>query len=364
MRARGTELKELEGALRVVFPEGEIRLLSGDESGRASGHRADAEVMMGPIRLAVELSKSGSRPQLREAIERVRTLCTDGSTCAPMLASSYFSPSNQQYLRDEGIAFVDSAGNAWLMAPGIHVDRRGFANPWREEREQRDLFSDKASLVLRVLMMQRAPLGIRQIADIVADRGRGAFLSPGYVSKIVAELERRGYAGRRDDKVVLRHGRDLLSEWVVSYRKHARPTGGAYFMPSEDAESAMPRVAAILDAAGVGYVFSGHAGASLVDRHASFDVVDVHVEDRAAAGDALVRSGARQVERGGNINLVEPYYRVAAFYEYQVPRGSMRAASDIQLYLDLHDYPVRGREQADHLYERRLRSWIERDDEL
>jgi hypothetical protein len=29
--------------------------------------------------------------------------------------------------------------------------------------------------------------------------------------------------------------------------------------------------------------------------------------------------------------------------------------SDIQLYLDLHGYPVRGREQAEHLYDRRLK---------
>lgn len=364
MSAISIELKDLKDALRDVLPEGEIRLLSADGGGSASGHRPDAEVRLGPIRLAVELSRSRSRPRLREAIQRVRTLCSGESSCVPMLASSYFSPSNQQYLRDEGVAFVDFAGNAWLVAPGIHIDRRGFANLQREEREQRDLFSDKASLVLRVLMMERAPLGIRQIADIVGARGEGVFLSPGYVSKIVAELERRGYAGRRDDKVVLRHGRDLLSEWVVSYRRHRKPGSGSYFMPAEDVESAMPRVAAVLSAADVDYVFSGHAGASLVDRHASFDVADVNVKDRVEAGEALVRGGARRVERGGNINLVEPYYRAAAFYGYQVPKGEMKVASDIQLYLDLYDYPVRGREQADHLYERRLRSWVERDDDL
>lgn len=74
--------------------------------------------------------------------------------------------------------------------------------------------------------------------------------------------------------------------------------------------------------------------------------------------------GARRVERGGNINVSLPYYRVSAFYDAQMPKGSARTASDIQLYLDLYDFPVRGREQAEHLYERRLRPMIEQGDQL
>ena len=33
--------------------------------------------------------------------------------------------------------------------------------------------------------------------------------------------------------------------------------------------------------------------------------------------------------------------------------------SDLQLYLDLHNYPIRGLEQAEHLYEKRLKPIIE-----
>ena len=64
------------------------------------------------------------------------------------------------------------------------------------------------------------------------------------------------------------------------------------------------------------------------------------------------------------MNVAEPYYRVSAFFDDQVPKGGMSAASDIQLYLDLYDYPVRGREQAEHLYDRRLRPLLERGDAL
>jgi hypothetical protein len=40
-------------------------------------------------------------------------------------------------------------------------------------------------------------------------------------------------------------------------------------------------------------------------------------------------------------------------------RGILRDSEDLQLYLDLHSYPIRGLEQAEHLYEKRLKRIIE-----
>jgi hypothetical protein len=73
--------------------------------------------------------------------------------------------------------------------------------------------------------------------------------------------------------------------------------------------------------------------------------------------------GARVAERGGNLRLRVPYYRFSAFYGKHLV-GGLWVASDIQLYLDLYDYPVRGREQAEHLYDRRLRAGFEAKDAL
>ena len=48
-----------------------------------------------------------------------------------------------------------------------------------------------------------------------------------------------------------------------------------------------------------------------------------------------------------------PYYRVSAFFDRQEASG-LPVVSDLQLYLDLYDYPLRGREQAEQILERRL----------
>ena len=364
MPVNSDDIRELDRALQGVFPGSQIRLIAAKSGERVSAVQADVDISAGSMRLRIEVLRVSGRARLLDAVELLRLEQGNGSDSVPVLASPYISAANQQLLRDMQMSFIDFAGNAWILAPGVHVDRRGFDNPRREERDQRDLFSDKASLVLRVLLNERAPVGVRRIAEIASSQDADIRLSPGYVSKIVAELERRGYAGRRGEKIVLRRSEELISDWIVAYRAHKRPSVRSYFLSSASAELLMPQLAEAFDAHGVEYVFCGQAGASLVDRYASFNAVDVYVKNIEGAHHALVGIEARPVERGGNIRVMLPHYRVSAFYDLQMRKGSMKAASNIQLYLDLYDYPLRGREQAEHLYERRLRPLLERDDEV
>jgi len=364
MAAKDDKYSDLKRVLHEIFPDSLVDFSPSQSRGHAPAARADVRLEDGELHLWIEILNSASNARLLDAVELLHLARDDAHSSIAVLASPYFSPSKQKLLREAHAPFIDYAGNAWLVTPGLHVDRRGFHNPEREEREGRDLFSDKASLVLRTLLGARSPIGIRQIADIVGSGDEQIKLTPGYVSKVVKELERRGYAAKREERIVLRHSNELLSDWLVSYRKRKQPVSRSYFIPASDAESLMPSLARALDDQHVDYEFTGHAGASIIDRHADFDVVDVYVKNLDEAQKALLGIGARRVDRGGNINVLRPYYRESAFYDSQMPRGQLRAASDLQLYLDLYDYPVRGREQAEHLYERRLRSMIEREDQL
>ncbi|MHB1018072.1 MAG: type IV toxin-antitoxin system AbiEi family antitoxin [Coriobacteriia bacterium] len=356
------EYRDLERALRGIFPDAALEVSPGQSRGRGPAAHVDVRLASGDVRLHVELKRGASRAQLIDAVELARSAPPQGDSSIPVIASPYLSPASQQLLRDANSAFIDYAGNAWLQAPGIHIDRRGFANPAKEERGHRDLFSDKASLVLRTLLVARAPMGVREIASTVSSKDERIRLTAGYVSKVVGELEGRGYVSRRDDGIVLRHAEELLRDWTSAYRGRRRPVPASYFVLATSAEDLPPRLAEAFHARGADYVFTGHAGASLVDRYTAFDVADVYVRALEDVVPALANLGARRVERGGNVNISVPYYRESAFYDRQVSKGGISAASDLQLFLDLYDYPVRGREQAEHLYERRLRSLVERDD--
>jgi hypothetical protein len=90
-----------------------------------------------------------------------------------------------------------------------------------------------------------------------------------------------------------------------------------------------------------------------VSRYAEFDALEVYVRDASMADGIAVQMGARPVSRGANLAIMVPYYRVSAFCGERRIRG-LSVVSDLQLYLDLYDFPLRGREQAERIFERHL----------
>lgn len=61
----------------------------------------------------------------------------------------------------------------------------------------------------------------------------------------------------------------------------------------------------------------------------------------------------KPVEFGGNIYLVTPSDEGVLFDAQQIE--GLTLVSNLQLYLDLFNYPMRGREQAEHLREKVMR---------
>jgi hypothetical protein len=109
------------------------------------------------------------------------------------------------------------------------------------------------------------------------------------------------------------------------------------------------------------WALSLHAGASLVAPFAVFS--EVHVRLAGPGWEESVRAFSRRfaLEPAGaeaNLILVEPYYRGSWNYGLREIRG-LPVVSDVQLYLDLQLYPMRGREQAARILERILPKPVE-----
>jgi hypothetical protein len=102
------------------------------------------------------------------------------------------------------------------------------------------------------------------------------------------------------------------------------------------------------------YALSVHAGASLVAPHAVYKEVHIYVEDRRGIEFFKKEMYLKDSAQGANLVLMLPYYKHSVFYDRQIIDG-LAVVSDIQLYLDLYGYPVRGREQAENLFDKRLK---------
>ena len=143
------------------------------------------------------------------------------------------------------------------------------------------------------------------------------------------------------------------SDWVAAYRRRA-VASREYFVAATSAQAVMEAIRRGLPRLRDDYALTLQAGAGLVQRYAQFDAVDVYarsVEAGEAPADCLK---ARAVERGANLRIGLPYYRVSGFYGVRVAEG-LPAVSNLQFYLDLYDHPLRGREQAEQIFKRRLR---------
>ncbi|GAB4252814.1 MAG: hypothetical protein Kow00129_13690 [Thermoleophilia bacterium] len=345
MEEEQPDRKRIQAVLEQLFPRRAVDVRQCATAG--AGPDCEAWVSIGNenLGLVVEFKKLGSEAMLKETAELIRRRQDEDPNRQWILAAPFLSPARQKLLRESGVPFLDFAGNAWILSDSIHIDRRGFPNPFSERRRSRSPFSDKASLVIRALIASGSGRGVRAIAE-------QAGLSPGYVSKIVQELEERRYVARREEGLALQNTQELLQDWASAYRKHWIERRG-YFV-------AVASVRAVMDAMRTAplteeYALALQAGASLVAPYADFDVVDVYVKSIDAAEALASQLEAREVERGANLRLSVPYYRVSAFFDTQKAAG-LPVVSDLQLYLDLYDYPLRGREQAEHILERRLMS--------
>ena len=268
----------------------------------------------------------------------------------PIIIAPYLSPERRDECKSAGINFVDLSGNVFLKYESLYIEREGFSNRFPEERKGRGPFSDKASLILRLLLSQKSRLwGIREIAGAVN-------LNPGFVSRMARELEKRNYVARVNSKIRLRNAESVLEDWVRDYnfRKNREIK---YFCLVESPEEIIAKLHELKIPENIKYALSLHAGANLISPFAVYNSVHIYVQNIEVADYFIENLKLKEVEQGANIEFLFSYYKHSVFWDMQKAKD-LWVVSDIQLYLDLYNYPIRGLEQAEHLYDKRLRNVI------
>ncbi len=284
-------------------------------------------------------------------ISQARALASERAGAAPVIVAKYLSPSKRQQCADAGVNFIDLSGNVLLAYKDLYIERIGFPNQFPEERKGRGPFSDKASLILRTMLEHKNKAwGTRELAQSVA-------LDPGFVSRIAREMESRAYIVRSDSKLLLQNRERILEDWVheYDYRKNRERR---YFCLAQSPQEILGKISSLNIPKEIGYALGLHAGANLVAPHAVYNEVHIYVRNEEALNYCVKHLRLEAVDRGANLVFLMPYYGHSVFFSKQLV-SNLWTVSDIQLYLDLYNFPVRGREQAEYLYEKRLKYLIE-----
>lgn len=274
-----------------------------------------------------------------------------------IIVAPYLSRDRRDLIRDEGLAYLDLSGNAYLRSGPVFIHVHSDRNLHSREPGVRRAFSGKGSLVSELLLEEPREWGVREIAAEVG-------LDPGHVSRVAGYLEAEQYISRREGRVQLSRPEELLRDWAGSYRP-PQSSDRLYFSQALRAEDLLDRLDAVAGA-GRAYALSHQAGASLVAPYAMVDRVDAYVADADALAWFEHDLDLRAVDSGANVVLhvlADPLD--AVLRRRRMVRG-MWVVSDVRLYLDLLRYPRRGAEQADHLLDAVMRPrWskqVERED--
>jgi hypothetical protein len=259
----------------------------------------------------------------------------------------------RETLRAHGEQYIDLRGAVHLALPWALVDRADLTLSHRSAGSLRpsvDPFADRSSLVVRTLLehgdLERV-WGVRELAGVA---GVGVATASD-VLRALAERElvtitRRG----RASEVRLRNAIATVEAWTRSYDWRLN-RGIAVHAPVGDLTRFMHRLPRLMPT-GARWGLTMQAGASLVAPHATWDRVHVYVDVPSVDGphaltELAARAGWTPADDGRFVLLV-PYYATSAWHGLRTI-DRLPVVSDLQLALDLWHYPLRGREQAEHL---------------
>lgn len=266
----------------------------------------------------------------------------------PVLAVPRLSKRERQALREHRVNHMDLAGNLWIRSPGLVVRTEGARpTPTHRPPKGRNPFSKKASLVSRVLLAH--PSKEWRVRDLAEE----ASLSVGYSSEVLQSLVERGYAAETPRGFRLEDPVALLVEWSGVYRWEDNRVH-SFVVPLGKDERAQ-RAQAVFREEGVECLLTLLYAVDRLLEHVQHDQVHLYASDLTHDTEGALRSRlhAEPVQAGGNLHVMKPYYGDAITYGAENV-GEIRSVSDVQLFLDLIHYAVRGPEAAASLLKRRL----------
>jgi len=272
----------------------------------------------------------------------------------PCLIVPYLPDFFRQYCRKKDISYIDLSGNLFIRIPGLlHIERDGHPNRYKESTKTTGSFSDKKSLIIRYLIEHAETYsGVREIAT-------ACNINPGGVSHTLYFLEQSGYITRNAEG----HGRllkwkELLADWVSFYRLK-KQNEHSFYWHKGSLNDMIKALADIKQHSDKAIALTIHAAASLIAPHTNYQGLHAYVMNELDIEYWTKLLKLVPAEKGGNVFLRIPRYKYSTFYGLRKIQG-INVVSDIQLYLDLSCFPVRGQEQADYLMRKKIQPVIEK----
>ena len=207
--------------------------------------------------------------------------------------------------------------------------------------------SDKAAIIIRAMLSQ--PEKKRVARDFEKEFGVGRTRA----ATVLSLLWRKGFVrGIRTGRLaysVLQNREELLDEWLKVYNFELNETH-LYYATQKNILSSLKEYFAIRNQPKE-YALTLHTGANFITHYVNTPTIYCYLKSehfRDLSLDLRQALDLKELKKGGNFYLIKPYYKNAVFFNNQTIKG-YNIVSDLQLYLDLYNFPQRGREHALYL---------------
>jgi hypothetical protein len=263
-----------------------------------------------------------------------------------VFVAPYISPKVAQICIDQGIGYMDLAGNCHLSFGQVYIEKRGNPNPFSDRRDLRSLYSPKSTRILRALLSN--PKTAWRLQRLAAVAG----VSLGLVAKVKSLLADREWITAGEGGMRLVDPEARLIEWAHNYSHRKNLVRNYYSLRTAPENEA--HIAEVLSKKGIRYALTGFSGADRLAPFMRYSRMMAYVDN---SDDEVMDSlHLKKVTSGANVTLLTPYDE-GVYYGSSEFNG-IQVASPIQVYLDLAADRGRGEEAAKELMEKVIRpSW-------
>lgn len=210
----------LDAALAATRAYGlDWRMLGQKRTGVHGPGRADAQL---------RLQHAGKTATYHIEIKRALRPATLGPVLAQLerlptpalLVTDYVTPPLAERLREQGVQFIDAAGNAFLQQPPLLVWVKGQRLPnMPKTGDMRGRAFQPTGLQVLFALLCKPEIVDWPYREIAKQAG----VAHGTVGWVMPELPRLGFIGTLKGKRRLLNGPKLLQRWVEAYARTLRP---------------------------------------------------------------------------------------------------------------------------------------------
>jgi hypothetical protein len=264
----------------------------------------------------------------------------------PFVATTFLGERAREALKEEGVGYLDAAGNFYLKQGSIFYAKEVARNPFSKNPPLKNLFAPISSRITRALLVE--PKRTWQVMELALATG----MSLGQTYNVINGLLEEEFILKESGGIIkLKDPSVLMDAWKKVYPTYEKQR----YLFYSDERSYSGILSTILKKAygTVPFAFGFFTGAGFIAPFIrGLAKAQLYVENTEDVEKLKNLLNLYPVNSGPNVELFLPY-DIGVFYMKQTlsdpTLGSIPVVSSVQLYMDLFDNPSRGEEQADHL---------------